>query len=54
MICPSCQGQSKVIASKENADGTAVIRRRECLSCGYRYITIERFEREVQRKEKQA
>ncbi|TVQ27371.1 MAG: transcriptional repressor NrdR [Spirochaetaceae bacterium] len=45
MRCPHCQEmEDKVIESRTLADGTAIRRRRECLSCGYRYTSYERVE----------
>lgn len=46
MKCPRCHvADSKVIESREAGDGDAIRRRRECLSCQYRYTTYERAER---------
>lgn len=41
--CGSCD--SKVIESRDVADGEAVRRRRQCLKCEYRFTTYERVER---------
>lgn len=41
--CGSCE--NKVIESRDVADGEAIRRRRECLSCGHRFTTYERLER---------
>jgi len=44
--CPQCQiDDSKVVESRDAADGDAIRRRRECLSCAHRYTTYERVER---------
>jgi len=44
--CSNCQSvDSKVIESRDVADGEAIRRRRECLKCGYRFTTYERIER---------
>ncbi len=46
MKCPHCQSvESKVIESRDVADGDAIRRRRECLHCQYRFTTYERIER---------
>lgn len=46
MKCPKCTHQdTKVIESRDAGDGDSIRRRRECLSCGYRYTTYERVER---------
>ncbi len=46
MKCPQCQKtESKVIESRDVADGDSIRRRRECLACEYRYTTYERVER---------
>jgi transcriptional repressor NrdR len=36
--------EDKVLESRQNASGTAIRRRRECLSCGYRSTSYERIE----------
>ncbi|MFZ1458791.1 MAG: transcriptional regulator NrdR [Candidatus Saccharimonadales bacterium] len=46
MKCPRCQKDcSKVVESRDAADGDAIRRRRECLECSHRYTTYERVER---------
>jgi len=46
MRCQQCSStDNKVIESRDVADGEAIRRRRECLSCGYRFTTYERLER---------
>lgn len=46
MKCSQCQeADTKVIESRDVADGEAVRRRRECSRCGYRFTTYERVER---------
>jgi transcriptional repressor NrdR len=46
MKCPNCQQvETKVIESRDVANGESIRRRRECLSCQYRYTTYERLER---------
>ncbi len=52
MKCPHCgfagdagRPDSKVVDSRESADGEATRRRRQCLNCGQRYTTYERVER---------
>ena len=46
MKCPNCQqGETKVIESRDVANGESIRRRRECLRCQYRYTTYERLER---------
>jgi len=43
--CPNCQkDDTKVIESREVANGESIRRRRECLSCQTRYTTYERIE----------
>jgi len=45
MKCTSCGNiESKVIDSRSSADNTAIRRRRECLSCGFRFSTYETIE----------
>lgn len=42
MRCPKCAClDDKVVDSRAVKEGAGVRRRRECLSCGYRYTTIE-------------
>ena len=46
MKCPRCHtDNSKVVESRDAADGDTIRRRRECLDCTYRYTTYERVER---------
>jgi transcriptional repressor NrdR len=65
MKCPSCGNvESKVVDSRSSADNVAIRRRRECLSCGFRFSTYEQIEllnlyvnkksgeREIYKKEK--
>ncbi len=45
MRCPRCSSiQDKVRESRQNPSGTTIRRRRECLSCGYRYTSYEKIE----------
>jgi len=44
--CTQCQSDDiKVIESRDVAEGQAIRRRRECVTCGYRFTTYERLER---------
>ena len=46
MRCIQCGSlKDKVLDSRSSKDGTAIRRRRECLSCAYRYTTYEQIER---------
>ena len=46
MKCSQCQhDDTKVIESRDVADGEAVRRRRVCVNCQYRFTTYERIER---------
>ena len=46
MKCHRCQYvDTKVIESRDAADGGAIRRRRECTQCQYRFTTYERLER---------
>lgn len=46
MKCSQCSfDDSKVVESRDVADGKAIRRRRECISCGHRFTTYERIER---------
>jgi transcriptional repressor NrdR len=43
--CPSCQADdTKVVDSRLAEEGASVRRRRQCLSCAYRFTTFERVE----------
>lgn len=45
MHCPSCRADdTKVVDSRLADQGTSVRRRRQCLSCAYRFTTFERVE----------
>src|ERR1700693_4825293 len=46
MRCSQCQkDDTKVIESRDVADGEAIRRRRVCTNCQYRFTTYERLER---------
>lgn len=46
MKCSQCQyDDTKVIESRDVAEGQAIRRRRMCTDCGYRFTTYERIER---------
>ena len=43
--CPLCaEVDDKVVDSRTTDDGSAIRRRRECLACGKRFTTFERYE----------
>ena len=45
MKCPGCESQkTRVIDSREGAEGRSVRRRRQCESCAFRFTTFERIE----------
>ncbi len=45
MRCPHCESlEDKVLESRTLANGESIRRRRECLSCGYRFTSYERIE----------
>jgi len=45
MRCPFCSSEdTQVKDSRPAEDGTAIRRRRQCLSCGQRYTTFERVQ----------
>ena len=44
MKCPVCQGDSKVLDTRSNEEGTSIRRRRECMLCGKRFTTYEKIE----------
>ena len=39
MLCPMCDGQTKVIDSRPDVD--CVNRIRKCLECGFKFKTVE-------------
>lgn len=41
--CPKCGGDTHISNSRERKDGTEVGRRRDCLSCGHHFRTVERI-----------
>jgi transcriptional repressor NrdR len=46
MRCPKCGSRDdKVIDSRQSRDSSSIRRRRECLSCSYRFTTYEEIER---------
>jgi transcriptional repressor NrdR len=47
MRCPKCGCQDdKVIDSRASREGATIRRRRQCISCGYRFTTYEEVEYE--------
>ncbi len=45
MRCPACSSvDDRVVDSRASEDGSAIRRRRACLSCGRRFTTFERVE----------
>ncbi|MBU3829283.1 MAG: transcriptional regulator NrdR [Candidatus Limosilactobacillus merdavium] len=45
MRCPHChKNGSRVVDSRPSEDGTFIRRRRECVHCGFRFTTFERYE----------
>ena len=45
VFCPSCHADdTKVVDSRLAEEGTSVRRRRQCLTCSYRFTTFERAE----------
>ena len=45
MLCPHCgRTDDRVLESRQNSSGSSIRRRRECLSCGYRFTSYERIE----------
>ncbi|MBI2453904.1 transcriptional repressor NrdR, partial [Candidatus Peregrinibacteria bacterium] len=45
MRCPHCKHEdSKVVDSREGAEGSEIRRRRECEQCNFRFTTYERLE----------
>ncbi|MDR2922848.1 MAG: transcriptional regulator NrdR [Treponema sp.] len=45
MRCPHCGTvEDKVVDSRTLANGDAIRRRRECISCGYRFTSYERID----------
>ncbi len=45
MICPFCENpEHRVVESRVADTKDAIRRRRECLACGQRFTTYERFE----------
>jgi len=45
MRCPHCSTvEDKVVESRTLANGDAIRRRRECISCGYRFTSYERID----------
>jgi len=48
MLCPTCkENHNKVIDSRLTENGSAIRRRRTCLSCSRRFTTKERVEQEL-------
>src|SRR3982074_1410363 len=46
MRCPKCGSRdTKVPVPRQSRDSSSIRRRRQCLSCGYRFTTYEEIER---------
>src|SRR4051812_29560911 len=46
MDCPACTRPTRVLESRHAEDGAAIRRRRTCPSCGHRFTTYERRDRD--------
>jgi transcriptional repressor NrdR len=46
MQCPRCDLPTRVLESRRAEGGEAIRRRRACSSCGHRFTTFERLERD--------
>ncbi len=47
MKCPNCGSlHDKVVDTRQSKDGSVIRRRRECIDCGFRFTTYERYEEE--------
>jgi transcriptional repressor NrdR len=46
MDCPSCNRPTTVLETRRAEDGAATRRRRKCPTCGHRFTTYERRDRE--------
>jgi transcriptional repressor NrdR len=46
MECPACNRPTRVLESRRAEDGAAIRRRRQCPSCGHRFTTYERRDRD--------
>ena len=44
MNCPICGNDTKVVETREHDNGSSIRRRRECVNCGKRFTTYEKFE----------
>ena len=44
MNCPICGNDTKVVETRISDNGSSIRRRRECVSCGKRFTTYEKFE----------
>ena len=45
MICSKCKhDDTRVVDSRESADGRSIRRRRECEKCNFRFTTFETME----------
>ena len=44
MHCPICNNDTKVLESRTSGTASGIRRRRECLSCQFRFSTIEEME----------
>ncbi|MBI4359741.1 MAG: transcriptional repressor NrdR [Candidatus Jacksonbacteria bacterium] len=44
MLCQLCNNDTRVLESRTNAQNTSIRRRRECITCKFRFSTVEEIE----------
>ena len=48
MRCPHCGSlEDRVIESRQNTSGTSIRRRRECVTCSFRFTSYEHIEEKL-------
>lgn len=49
MICPICDGDTKVLYTEQDYERNRIMRKRECIECGFRFFSEENFKYPVKK-----
>lgn len=47
MRCEKCKGKTTVLETRKNEKFSGVYRRRKCLNCGHKFITVEEITTDI-------
>lgn len=51
MMCPICDGDTKVLYTEQDYERNRIMRKRECIECGFRYFSEENFKYPVKKRQ---